>query len=174
MIMWCARLLGHPVEYTGVSTTTYPHIARWPWRLTSSRFLTWSTIPSSTQHAILSHLSINTKRQLSTYLKGRTASCRYNFTLSLPAFCYARVRVTQVYCISPALYKFFVSSPTNPSPTNLPTPMQMTSRIPIPTLTFLKWLKSLLFMYQCWDVGEWIVINHICSKTHHRPFHSAK
>ena len=42
------------------------------------------------------------------YLKGRTACCRYNFTLS-PSF-HTRVGVPQDAYISPTLFNFFVST----------------------------------------------------------------
>ena len=54
----------------------------------------------------LSPLSNNTKRLLSAYLKGRTASCRYNFTFS--PF-HARIEVPQDACITPTLFNFFAS-----------------------------------------------------------------
>ena len=56
----------------------------------------------------LSSLSNNTKCRLSAFLKGRTASCRYNFTLS-PSF-HARVGVPQDACIYPTLFNFFAST----------------------------------------------------------------
>ena len=64
---------------------------------------------------IFSPLSNNTKHWLSVYLKGRTVSCRYNFTL-FPSR-HARVGVPQGSCISPALFNFFVS--TYPESVNL-------------------------------------------------------
>ena len=57
---------------------------------------------------IFSPLRNNTKRWLSAYLKGGTASCRYNFTLS-PSF-HTRVGVPQESCISPTLFIIFVST----------------------------------------------------------------
>ena len=60
-------------------------------------------------HALtLSSLCNHTKRWLSIYLKGRTASCRYNFTLS--PFFHARVWVPQGSCISPTLFNLFIST----------------------------------------------------------------
>ena len=72
----------------------------------------------------LSSLSNNTKRWLSAYLKGRTASCRYNFTLS-PSF-HARVRSLRVP-VYPLPYSTSLP-PHSPNPTTFsPTPMLMTS-----------------------------------------------
>ena len=54
-----------------------------------------------------SHLSTNTQRWLSPYLKECTASCRYNFT-HFPSI-HDRVGVPQGACISPILINFFTS-----------------------------------------------------------------
>ena len=51
-------------------------------------------------------------------------------------------------------------------------PMQMTSRILIPALTFLKWGKPLPLMHQELVFGGWTGINHFCLRSHHHSFHS--
>ena len=57
---------------------------------------------------ILSPLSNNTNRWISAYLTGRTASFRYNFTLSF--FFDASVGVPHDFCVSPTQFNFFVST----------------------------------------------------------------
>ena len=59
---------------------------------------------------MLNKLPINTfphSRWLSAYLKGRTASCRYNFTLSPSS--HATEGVLHDTCISPTLFNSFAS-----------------------------------------------------------------
>ena len=62
-------------------------------------------------------LADNTVRWLSAYLKGRMASCRYNYTTSPQR--HTRAGVPQGSCISPVLFNFFVS--TYPHSTHLTT-----------------------------------------------------
>ena len=75
---------------------------------------------------ILSSLS-NTKRWLSACLKGRIANSWYNFTNS--SSCHDRIGIPQSYCLSPALFNFFL--PTFSQSGNWPTHMQMTLQTPI-------------------------------------------
>ena len=119
----------------------------------------------------LSSLSNNIKQWLYTYLKERT-----NFIISLIIRQTAIVGVPQGSCISPALSTF--SCAHTPSPSNLITHMLMSLRFPIPTLTFLKWLKPWMDVshrnpFQPQGHGRIVKINHIYSKIHHHPFHSS-
>ena len=113
----------------------------------------------------LSALSNKSKRWLSAYLKGRTTSCWYNFTIS-PSF-HARVRVPQGTCISPTLFNFFFL--------HIPSVQQPSSQLPC------KWLHCFLFqLLRCsngwipyhpyikyWGVGGWTRFNQI----YHHFFH---
>ena len=75
-------------------------------------------------HALtLSYLSNNTKHWLFAYLKGRIASCLYNFTLS--SFYHVRVGVPQGTCVSPTLYNSIL----------------MTSLFLVPTPMLIRWLR---------------------------------
>ena len=86
----------------------------------------------------LSYLSNNTKRWLSAYLKERTASCRYNFTLSPSFHARARVRVPQGACLSPTLFIILVSTfPQSDdfltrSSASIPTSRRCMSRLALP------------------------------------------
>jgi len=99
----------------------------------------------------ISCLRNNTKRWLSTYLKGRTASCRYNSTLS-PSF-HARVGVPQGY-----VYLLLYCTSLSPHPPNpkifSPAPMLMASLFPIPTPTLTRLLWSFLPTHQILRSGQ--------------------
>ena len=84
----------------------------------------------------------------------RTASCRYNFTLSTSF--HGRVGVPHGDCIPPTLFNLFASRFT----TSSATPMQMTSLFHIPTPTLLRCLKPLRPCIKYWGVGGWARFGH--------------
>ena len=99
----------------------------------------------------LSSSSNNTKRWLTAYLKGRTAGCWYNFTLS--SFFHARVGVPQGI-VHPLSY-LTSSSPYSLNLTTFsPAPMLMTSLFPVPTPILIRRLRPFLSTDQILRSGQ--------------------
>ena len=98
-----------------------------------------------------SPLSNNTKRWVSAYLKGLTTSCRYNFTIC-PSY-HVTVAVPQGACMS-LLYSISLPLHSLNMTTFSVNLMQITSLLPVPTPTLLRWLKLLPPMHQILKSGR--------------------
>ena len=116
----------------------------------------------------LSSRSINTERCLSAYLKGRTASCRYNSIFS-PSF-HSRVGVPQGACLSPVLFNIFVS-------TFLQSDDFITSSyadgftISCSNSNVDQMTVSFCSLTNYCGVDRWAGFGHFCSKVHHHSVH---